>query len=183
MLEHDVGELVVAMHESRHVIDRSMRSQPRGGLVQPGELACRAVLVDPFQEGGPAVDLAIVEAIRSAEVAKTRGTPVDPGEAGDPVDQLEGESGSCRRIRRERFGPTGSARPGAVHGGPAVDEPHEVERSAEHRRIRADGDCFGVRHVGAVEGFDDPPLPKDPVVARCGSMWRRDAQRGPEVAT
>src|SRR6478735_1900802 len=69
-----------------------------------------------------------------------------------------------------------------AHRRPPVDEAHDVEGSAQHRRVLAHRDGRGVGDVGAVEGLDDPPLADDPVVSRRRSLGRRDADGAVEVA-
>src|SRR5262245_40019508 len=68
------------------------------------------------------------------------------------------------------------------HRRPAVDEAHEVEGAAEHRRIGAHRDRSGVRHVRAVQGLDDAPLAHDALVPRGRRARRRDADGAVKVA-
>jgi len=57
--EHHVGDLVIAVHEARDVVERAVgRSQPAASRSR----GVRATLY-PLEEGGPPVDLAFVEAI------------------------------------------------------------------------------------------------------------------------
>ena len=67
---------------------RPVRPQPRGGHVEAGQLAS----LDALEEGGPPVDLALVEAVGPAEVLEALGPPVDVAQQGDALDQLEGEA-------------------------------------------------------------------------------------------
>src|SRR3546814_17630902 len=69
-----------------------------------------------------------------------------------------------------------------VHRRPAVDEAYQVEGAAEHARVLAQRDGFGVGHVGAGEGVDDAVLADDALgpVGRCGGG--RDAHDAAQVA-
>ena len=80
-----------------------MGAQPRRRLVDAGE---RSEL-DRLQVVQPAVDLTLVEPVRFAESLETPGLPVDPGETGDPVDQLEGQAPPGVEVGAERLGPGG----------------------------------------------------------------------------
>ena len=59
------------------------RSQSRGH-VQARQLA----LLDPFEEADPPVDLALVEAVRAAEILQPLRLPVDLGQQRDALGQL-----------------------------------------------------------------------------------------------
>src|SRR6185503_6983777 len=104
--------------------------QPGGGLVQAGDLAT----LDAVEEGEPAVDLAVVEPVGTTEALELRAAPVDLRQLGDALDQRVGEAAAGAEVGLERLGPGLAA--GAVeaaHGGPAVDEAHQVEGAPEHR--------------------------------------------------
>ena len=174
VLVHHVGELVVAVHEPGDEVDRLVRAQPRRRLVEAGQLAA----LDALEERGPPVDLALVEAVGPAEVLQALGLPVDLAEQRDALDQLVGQALAGVEVGVERRRPAVG-----VHRRPAVDEAHQVEGAAEHRRVLAHADGRGVRHVGAVERLDDAPLAQDalvavgraPSAAGCGS--RRGGRR------
>ena len=175
VLEHHVGELVVAVHDPRDVVERLVGAQPGRRLVEAGQLAS----FDALEEGGPAVHLALVEAVGPAEVFEPLGLPVDLGQQGDALHQLVGETLARLEVGVEGRGPHAALH---AHGRPAVDEAHQVEGAAQHRRVRADGDGLGVRHVRPVQRLDDPPLADDAGVplGRCGR--RRDPHGGVQVA-
>ena len=129
------------------------------------------------RKGQPSVDLAVVEAVGPSQVLQSLGLPVDLGQPSDAVDQLVGEALTGVEVGEERFGPLGLG-----DGGPAVDEPHQVEGAAQHRRVVAHRDRFGVGHVGAGQGVDDPPLAEDARCPRRRCRARRDPQRRVQVA-
>src|SRR5207248_8606542 len=81
---HDVSELVVAVHEAGDVVDRPMPSQPRRRFGEARQLAT----LDALEEGGPAIDLPLVEAVRPAEVLQALRVPVDVAEQSDALDEL-----------------------------------------------------------------------------------------------
>lgn len=72
----------------------------------------------------------------------------------------------------ERFGPPAVL----IHRRPAVDETHQIEGPAQHVGVRTHADGCGVRDIGAVERFDDAPLPQDALVAVGWCTGRRHAQ-------
>ena len=172
-LEHDVGELVVAVHEPGDVVDRPVRPQPRRRLVEARQLAP----LDPLQERGPAIDLPFVEALRSPQVGKALRLPVDLRQQGDALDQLEGQPAPLVQVGIERRRPLTPCR----HGRPAVDEAHQVKGAPQHGLVRAQRDGLGVRHVRAAEGLDDAPLAHDPLVARRRGGRRRDPHGAVQV--
>ena len=174
VLEHDVGELVVAVHEPGDVVDGPVRPQPRRGLVEARQLAA----LDALEERRPPVHLALVEPVGPPEVGQALGPPVDVAEQRDPLDELEGEAAPLLEVGVEGRRPLAAG----GHRGPAVDEAHEVEGPAEHRLVGAHGDGLGVGHVRPVERLDDPPLAHDAVVARRGRARRRDAHGAVQVA-
>ena len=106
------------------------------------------------------------------------GPPVDVAEQRDALDELEGQPAPRLEVGVEGRRPQA---PGG-HRRPAVDEAHQVEGPPEHRLVGAHGDGLGVRHVGAVERLDDPPLAHDALVARGGRARRRDAHGAVQVA-
>ena len=180
---HDVGELVVAVHEPGHVVDRLVGAQPGGGLVEAGELAA----LDPLEERGPPVDLALVEAVGAAEVLEALRLPVDVAEQGDALDELVGEPacgprGRCRTApatagcRRARLEP--HRRP-ARRRSPSGRRRGRAPSVSSHAAMAG-----GVRHVGAVERLDDAPLAQDALVAgrraptAAGCAGRRAGRRG-----
>ena len=175
VLVHDVGELVVAVHEPRDVVDRAVRPEPGRGLVEAGQLAA----LDPLEEGGPAVDLALVEAVGAAEVLEALGLPVDVGQQGDALDQLVGEPGPGLEVGVERRRPLAVLQ---AHRRPAVDEAHQVEGPAQHRGVGTDGDGPRVRHVGAVSASMMRHSRMMPVVPGLRRAGRRDAQGAVQVA-
>ena len=125
VLEHHVGELVVAVHQPGDEVDRLVRAQPRRRLVEAGQLAA----LDALEERGPPVDLTLVEAVGTAEVLQALRLPVDVAEQRDALDQLVGEALAGVEVGVERRRPAVG-----VHRRPAVDPPHQVEGATEHRR-------------------------------------------------
>ena len=106
-LVHHVGELVVAVHEPGDEVDRLVRAQPGRRLVEAGQLAA----LDALEERGPAVDLALVEAVGPAEVLQALGLPVDVAEQRDALDQLVGEALAGVEVGVERRRPLPSVSP------------------------------------------------------------------------
>ena len=174
MPEHHVGELVVAVHDPWDVVQRPVRAQPGGRLVEAGQFAA----LDPVQERGPPVDLALVEPVRMPEVRQPAGPPVDPRQQTDAPDQRERQPTPRRQIGVERRRPA----PVRRHRRPAVDETHQIEGAAKHGRIGAHRDHRRVRHVGAGQRLDDPPLPQDPGVPVGRRGRRRDPHHAVQVA-
>ena len=82
MVEHDVGELIVTVHDPRLVVARTVASQPVTRFVQAGDLA----KLEPSEMCLPAINLAIVESFRSAKSLQSSGLPVHPGQLCDGVD-------------------------------------------------------------------------------------------------
>ena len=178
MLEHHVGELVVAVHQARDVVDRAVRPQPGGRLVEAGQLAA----LDALEERRPAVHLALVEALGPAQVRR------GPWPASPPRDSSAMPSTSWkarpRRASRSVSKGAGHCAPGR-HRRPPVDEPHQVEGAAEHRRVGAHGDGLGVRDVGArsrasmMRHSRTMPSSRRRRGARAaGCAWRRAGRRG-----
>jgi erythromycin esterase-like protein len=85
--EHHVGDLVVAVHEARDVVDRAMSPEPAGRHVKAGEFPA----LDPLEEGGPPVDLAFVEAIGPPQVVQAPRPPVHRRQPRDALRHLVGE--------------------------------------------------------------------------------------------
>ena len=156
MAIHDVGELVVAVHQAGDEVEWAVVAQPLGRSVKAVDFAA----LDPFEERGPAVDLAFVEPVRTAKILQSLGLPVDLRQQRDALSQLIRQPGTGRHVAVKRVRPLAVL----VHRRPAVDEPHQIEGPAQNRSIRADADGCGMRHVGAVESLDDPPLPQDALV-------------------
>ena len=103
VLEHHVGELVVAVHEPGDEVDRLVGAQPRRRLVEAGQLPA----LDALEERGPPVDLAFVEAVGTTEVLQALGLPVDVAEQRDALDELVarapcGLRGRCRTAPASR---------------------------------------------------------------------------------
>jgi len=84
--EHHVRELVIAVHEPRHVVDRPMPSKPVGGHVETGKVAS----LDLLEERSPALDLAFVEAVGPAQAFQPAVSPVHVSQQCGGFDQLEG---------------------------------------------------------------------------------------------
>ena len=98
MRVHDVGELVVAVHDAGRVVRGSVAAQPVGGHVQAGQLADLVGV----QEVQPAVDLAFVESVRAAEPLEALGAPVDPAQFGGALDELERQLAARVEVGVER---------------------------------------------------------------------------------
>ena len=181
VLVHDVGELVVAVHEAGDVVDRLVGPQPGRGLVEAGQLPA----LDPLEEGGPAVDLALVEAVGPAEVLQALGLPVDLRQQGDALDQLVGQARRGPRGRRRRAPARAGSRRASSRGPSATSR----RRSPSGRRpgpapsVSVHAAMAGVWGTSVpVERLDDAPLPQMPVVPALRRGRRRDAQRAVEVA-
>ena len=76
-------------------------AQPVGGDVEAGEVAA----LDPLEEAGPAVDLALVEAVGPAEVVQPLGLPVDLRQQRDALGELVGQLPGGAEVGVERLGP------------------------------------------------------------------------------
>ena len=163
MVEHHVGELVVAVHDPRLVDLRGPPAQPVGGDVQSGDLP----EAEPLEVGEPAVDLALVEAVGPAQPLEAHGPPVHPGEAGDGIDQFEGEAPAGAEVGEERLRPLGLA-----DRRPAVDERHQVEVGSDHVGVVAAGDGTGMGDVRVGQCLDDPVLAQHRLVAAVGDPGR-----------
>ena len=96
MVEHHIGELVVAVHDAGGVAAGSAAPEPVAGGVETGDVA----EFEPVEVGVPAVDLALVEAVGTAQSFEAVGLPVDLGQTGDGVDQLVGQGGASVHVRR-----------------------------------------------------------------------------------
>jgi hypothetical protein len=95
-----------------------------------------------------------VKPVRAAEILQSLCLPVDLRQQSNAFRQLIREARASVKVAMERFRPSPLVQ---IHGGPAVDETHQVERAAKNRRVRTHTDRGGVRHLGAVERLDDPP--------------------------
>jgi hypothetical protein len=144
---HHVGELVVAVHQARDEVERPVRAQPVGGFAQTVEFT----ILDPLEEGGPAIDLTLVEAVGPPEVGQPLGFPVHLRQQCNALGQLVTQIRTGVQLTVERLGP----HPVLIHRGPSVDEAHQIERATEHRRVVAYTDGGRVRNLGAVERLDD----------------------------
>ena len=96
------------MHEPGDEVDRPVGAQPRGRFVEAGELAA----LDALEERGPAVDLALVEAVGAAEVLRALRLPVDVRRAARcprPAGRRgpRGPRGRCRTARATSCRPSG----------------------------------------------------------------------------
>ncbi len=162
---HHVGELVVTVHQAGDEVERPVRTQPFGGDVESVDFAA----LDALEKGCPAVDLAFVKSVGASQIAQTLGLPVDLGQERDALRQLVGETCARLEVSIKRFRPSPLIQ---LHRRPAVDETHQVERASQNRGVGAHANSLGVRHVGAVECLDDPPLAQDALVAVRGSAGR-----------
>ncbi len=98
--------------------------------------------------------------------------PVDLGQLGDAVDELEGQAPAGFEVGVEGCGPTASA-----HGGPAVDELHQIEAAPHEVGVVAHGQGPGVRDVGVGQRGQQPVLAEHGLVASGGDDTRRATQR------
>jgi hypothetical protein len=105
VVEHDVGELVVAVHYPRLVAPRLVVTKPRRRLVEPGQFT----ELEGAEMGEPAVHLAIVKTIGPTKSFEPPGLPVNVGQPRDGVDEFVGEWWTGIEIGEERFGPFGFA--------------------------------------------------------------------------
>ncbi len=87
---HDVGELVVAVHDARAGSVRGRWARSHVGRLVDARGCGRNCTAARWAQ--PPVDLALVEPVGTAEPLEAPGLPVDPGQPGDPVDQLEGQA-------------------------------------------------------------------------------------------
>ena len=171
---HDVGELVVAVHDAGRPVVRPVGTQPAAGLVEARQVA-ELVLA---QEVQPAVDLALVEVLGAAEPGQAARFPVDLGQQGRPADQFKGEASSLLQIGFERFRPLAVA-----HRRPAVDRLHQVERRAEDPGVVGAGDELSVRQVRALERAQQARLAAQAVEAGRARGGERDAEHRPDAVT
>ena len=151
---HDVGELVVAVHDAGGVVRAAgcgaASPRPRRGREVPGPgRVCRK-----FE---PAVHLTLVKAVRAAEPLEALGPPVDGAEFGRALDELERQVATGVEVGVER------RLPAAAHRAPPVDLGHYVERLAEDFARFVGRDQLGVRHVGALESAHQPDFPQQAV--------------------
>ena len=153
------------MHQAGDEIQWPVGTQPVGGDLQPRQVPA----LDAVQETGPPVHLPFVKAFWPAQIRQTPGAPVDLRQQCDALGELIAQSWAGGRVTVERFRPPAVD----VHRRPAVDEAHQIERAPEDLGIGADSDRLRVGDVGAVEGFDDAPLPQDALVAvrGCAGRW------------
>ncbi len=165
--EHDVGELVVAVHDPGHVVAGLMGAQPRRRGVEPGDVA----ELHGGEMAHPPVHLAFVESVGTAEALEATRPPVDPGQLGDAVDELEGQAPAGLEVGVERCGPAP-----ATHRGPAVDVLHQIEAAPHESGVVAHGQGPGVGDVGVGQRREQPVLAQHGLVAPGGDDAGRTAQ-------
>jgi hypothetical protein len=171
--EHDVRELVVAVDDARPVGLRFVGPEPRGGLVEPGEVAELA----RGQVREPAVDLPFVEPLGLPETLEPARLPVDARELRDRLDELEREPAAGREVGVERRRPAVRA-----HARPPVDEFHQVEGGADDVDVVARGEDARVRDVGVLERGEHAVLAQHRLVPALRHLARRAAERQARVA-
>ena len=171
MVEHHIGELVVAVHDARRIAAGGAAPEPVARGVEAGDVS----ELEAFEVGVPAVDLALVETVGAAEALKAIGLPIHLGQPGDGIDQLVGQTGAGVDVGPEWLGPAGLA-----DGRPAVYEVHEVEGRPDNAGVVGATGGPGVGDVGVGQGGEDAELPHHGLVAAFGNLagW---AAQGPAV--
>ena len=164
--EHDVRKLVVAVQDAGLVDLGPVPTEPIGGFVDAGELACLHTL----EERQPPVDLPVVESLGAPEPFESGCLPVDAREPGNAVDELDREPAACVEIGVEGWSPTD------LHRRPAVDTLGQVERPAQHLDVVAHGVKVGVGNIGVGERGEHPMLAAERFVATLRGDVGRPAQ-------
>jgi hypothetical protein len=151
---------------------RRIGRQPVSGVGQARKLPPGVILGLGVggQLAAPALDLPLQEPLGPAEALQADRAVIDIGQPGDAVDQGEAQIAAALARPVERRG-----RRLAVTQ-PAVDQGHQVEAHADHRRIIAIGDEAGVRHIRPGESRQDPGLAADDLLAVGTWPLRRPAQ-------
>ena len=147
--DHHVEGAVVAVHDARHGVGRTVLGEPSAHEVDLGKLAGPVAV----ELGQPARDLPLEEAVGLAESDETPRLPVDAPEVGDRVDHVEAQLTPAARAvgARERSGQH-------TDGCEADDPRHEQEGRTEHRRVVTEQKRLRVRDGGALERAEDAPL-------------------------